>query len=162
MDVKNGQNAQAVYLATRVNTASKEQLLLLTYEIGIRACRNAEGALTGGSPEDLNTHVKKAQDVLRELMVTLNRETGGDVAKNLMQLYDFMYFLLVEANIGRDGEKLAVVRSMLEELKTVWEEAAAKLATENAALAEPASPSIQSKAGQQVRPLSGGGLNIAG
>lgn len=51
MDVKNGQNAQAVYLATRVNTASKEQLLLLTYEIGIRACRNAEGALNGGSPK---------------------------------------------------------------------------------------------------------------
>ena len=161
MDVKNGQNAQAVYLATRVNTASKEQLLLLTYEIGIRACRNAEGALNGGSPEDLNTHVKKAQDVLRELMVTLNRETGGDVAKNLMQLYDFMYFLLVEANIGRDGEKLAVVRSMLEELKTVWEEAAAKLAAEHSALAEPAS-SLHPKAGQQAAALSGGGLNIAG
>lgn len=162
MDVKNGQNAQAVYLATRVNTASKEQLLLLTYEIGIRACRNAEGALNGGSPEDLNTHVKKAQDVLRELMVTLNRETGGDVAKNLMQLYDFMYFLLVEANIGRDGEKLAVVRSMLEELKTVWEEAAAKLAAEHVASTEPVSPSVQSKTGQQVAALSGGGLNIAG
>ncbi len=162
MDVKNGQNAQAVYLATRVNTASKEQLLLLTYEIGIRACRNAEGALVNGSPEDLNTHVKKAQDVLRELMVTLNKETGGEVAENLMQLYDFMYFLLIEANIGRDGEKLAVVRSMLEELKTVWEEAAAKLAAENTDLAEPASSSGQSKSGQQVGALSGGGLNIAG
>ncbi len=79
-----------------------------------------------------------------------------------MQLYDFMYFLLIEANIGRDGEKLAVVRSMLEELKTVWEEAAAKLAAEHVASTEPVSPSVQSKTGQQVGALSGGGLNIAG
>ena len=77
MDVKNGQNAQAVYLATRVNTASKEQLLLLTYEIGIRACRNAEGALSSGTPEDVNKYVKKGQDVLRELMVTLDMGAGG-------------------------------------------------------------------------------------
>ncbi len=162
MDVKNGQNAQAVYLATRVNTASKEQLLLLTYEIGIRACRNAEGTLKGGTPEDVNNHIKKAQDVLRELMVTLNMETGGDVARSLMQLYDFMYLLLVEASVGRDGEKIAVVRSMLEELKAVWEEAAAKLAAENPVPKEHAVRQNSPRAGQPVGALSGGGLNIAG
>lgn len=162
MDLKNGQNAQAVYLATRVNTASKEQLLLLTYEIGIRACRNAEGAVNGGTPEDVNNHVKKAQDVLRELMVTLNMETGGDMAKGLMQLYDYMYLLLVEATVEKKCEKIAVVRSMLEELKTVWEEAAAKLLAEKPLAEDLASLQNSRHTAQTAGTFSGGGLNIAG
>ena len=51
----------------------KEQLLLITYEIGIRSCRAAE-ALSLLPILRANHHLQKAQDVLRELMVTLNVE----------------------------------------------------------------------------------------
>ena len=75
-------NAQFTYQATRISTATKEQLLLITYDIGIKACHTAENALlgktNGGTPDyDLaNREIIRAQEVIRELMVTLNRERG--------------------------------------------------------------------------------------
>ena len=129
-------NAQFTYQATRISTATKEQLLLITYDIGIKACRTAENAMlgktNGGTPDyDLaNREVIRAQEVIRELMVTLNREKGGDVADKLVQLYEYMYQLLVDANIKKETENIRTVCGMLEELKQTWEEALVKLLKE--------------------------------
>ncbi len=129
-------NAQFTYQATRISTATKEQLLLITYDIGIKACRTAENAMlgktNGGTPDyDLaNREVIRAQEVIRELMVTLNREKGGDVADKLIQLYEYMYQLLVDANIKKEPDNIRTVCGMLEELKQTWEEALIKLLKE--------------------------------
>ncbi len=163
MDSKNVQNAQTIYLANKVNTASREQLLLITYDVGIKSCKGAENALEAGIFDEANKNIQKAQDVLRELMVTLRVEEGGEIAKNLMRLYDFMYLLLVEANVGKDREKISVVRGMLEELRTTWEEAIIKLA-EEAGVEKPV-PHLQGGAVRkkdEQRPVPAGGLNIAG
>lgn len=163
MNPGNTQKAQAVYLSTMVNTASREQLLLITYEIGIKACRTAEAALSANDAEEANHNLQKAQNVLRELMVTLNMERGGEVAEGLMKLYDYLYHLLVEANVSKSPEKVAIVRAMLEELKETWEEAIIKIAAEEQEHA-PAAPaptaSIPVESGR--RPVPAGGLNIAG
>ena len=129
-------NAQFTYQATRISTATKEQLLLITYDIGIKACHTAENALLGktnGGTRDYdlaNRETIRAQEVIRELMVTLNREKGGEVADKLMQLYEYMYQLLVDANIKKEPENIRTVCGMLEELKQTWEEALVKLLKE--------------------------------
>ena len=127
-------NAQFTYQATRINTATKEQLLLITYDIGIKACHTAEAAITGkdGGPNyDLaNREIIRAQEVIRELMVTLNREKGGEMADKLAQLYEYMYQLLVEANMKKEVENIITVRGMLEELKATWEGALVQLLQE--------------------------------
>ena len=129
-------NAQFTYQATRISTATKEQLLLITYDIGIKACHTAENALlgrtNGGTPDyDLaNREIIRAQEVIRELMVTLNRERGGEVATKLIQLYEYMYQLLVDANIKKEPDNIRTVYGMLEELKQTWEEALLKLLKE--------------------------------
>ncbi len=120
-------NAQFTYQATRISTATKEP-----YDIGIKACHTAENALALETPNyDLaNREIIRAQEVVRELMVTLNKEKGGDVADKLTQLYDYMYQLLVEANIKKEPDNIRTVRGMLEELKQTWEEALMKLLKE--------------------------------
>ena len=122
-------NAQFKYQATRISTATKEQLLLITYDIGIKACHTAENALGSKNPDyDLaNREIIRAQEVVRELMVTLNREKGGEMADKLMQLYEYMYQLLVDANMKKDPENVKTVRGMLEELKQTWENALMQL-----------------------------------
>lgn len=135
MAATNSSNAQFTYQATRINTATKEQLLLITYDIGIKACHTAENALlgkNGGSPDyDLaNREVIRAQEVIRELMVTLNKEKGGEMADKLMQLYEYMYQLLVEANMKKEVENIKTVCGMLEELKATWEGALVQLLQE--------------------------------
>ncbi len=121
----NANNAQFTYQATRISTATKEQLLLITYDIGIKACRTAENAMAAKSPDyDLaNKEVIRAQEVIRELMVTLNKDRGGEMADKLMQLYEYMYQLLVDANMKKETDNVKTVRGMLEELKQTWENA---------------------------------------
>ena len=122
-------NAQFKYQATRISTATKEQLLLITYDIGIKACHAAENALSAKNPDyDLaNREIIRTQEVVRELMVTLNREKGGEMAVKLMQLYEYMYQLLVEANMKKEPDNIRTVRGMLEELKQTWENALMQL-----------------------------------
>ena len=122
-------NAQYTYQATRITTATKEQLLLITYDIGIKACRTAENAMTAKTPDyDLaNKEVIRTQEVIRELMVTLNKDRGGEMADKLMQLYEYMYQLLVDANMKKEPDNIRTVRGMLEELKQTWESALMQL-----------------------------------
>ena len=128
-------NAQFTYQATRISTATKEQLLLITYDIGIKACNVAENAMLGkisGTPDyDIaNREIIRAQEVIRELMVTLNREKGGEMADKLVQLYEYMHQRLVEANMKKEPENIREVRGMLEELKQTWEAALVQLLKE--------------------------------
>ena len=128
----NNNNAQFTYQATRISTATKEQLLLITYDIGIKACRTAEIALSGKngkSPDyDLaNKEIIRAQEVIRELMVTLNKDKAGEMGDKLMQLYEYMYQQLVDANMKKETENIKTVREMLEELKATWENALVQL-----------------------------------
>ena len=124
------QDAQENYQATQISTATKEQLLLITYDIGIRSCQTAEGALEEKDYELSNRELVRAQNVIRELMITLNVERGGEVAESLMRLYDFMHRYLVQANIDKDSSKVSIVTNMLKELRQTWEEALMKLIEE--------------------------------
>jgi flagellar protein FliS len=154
MDEKRARNAQFTYQVNQIATASKEQLLLITYDIGIRSCRLAEAAVAQQNIEETNRHIQKAQDVIRELMFALNIDVGGEVAENLMRLYDFLYYELVDANIHKNSDKIRSVRSMLEELRATWEQAIEKLAREQ-------NPAPVQDA--QERPaVAAGGFTIAG
>ena len=130
VDSKTQQDAQENYQTTQISTATKEQLLLITYDIGIRSCQAAEGALEEKDYEVSNRELVRAQNVIRELMVTLNVERGGEVAESLMRLYDFMHRYLVQANIDKDTAKVTIVTNMLKELRQTWEEALLKLLEE--------------------------------
>ncbi len=129
--MENRNSAQYTYQATQISTATKEQLLLITYDIGIKACRTAEAALAGDDTKKdfglANREIIRAQEVIRELMVTLNTDRGGEVAKSLVRLYDYMYQLLVDANIKKEPDNIRTVRGMLEELKETWEGALVQL-----------------------------------
>ncbi|EHM09856.1 flagellar biosynthetic protein FliS [Thermanaerovibrio velox DSM 12556] len=162
MDSNLARKAQDMYRANQVQTATREQLLLLTYDIGIRACHGAIEAMGRSDIEGANDNLKRAQAVVRELMVTLNLEQGGEVARSLMGLYDFFYNRLVEANVKKDPSLVREVLGMLEELRKTWAEAIEKLKSEQS---PPAQGGVsQRKAPDKVESYSGapGGVNIAG
>nr|WP_321503335.1 flagellar export chaperone FliS [uncultured Dethiosulfovibrio sp.] len=149
MEQKN-QDAQLAYQITRIRTASREQLLLITYDIAIRFCLTAENSLGKSDLEETHVSLIKAQNAVRELSVSLNPEIGGEVVENLKGLYDFMHRSLVEANVEKKPEKIAMVRSMLEELRDTWKEAGEKLRKEALAESDP-------------EPVAaGGGISFAG
>ncbi len=121
---------QETYAENFIRTASREQLLLITYDIGIQSCLAAESALSKHLYDETNEHLKRAQSVVRELMITLRVNKDNPVTTNLMRLYDFMYTTLIKANTTKDAGKIAEVRAMLEDLKATWEQSIVKIAEE--------------------------------
>lgn len=63
-----GNEAQITYRVNQIQTASREQLLLITYDIGIGAIKVAKEALRDGNNEVANRELQRAQAVIRELM----------------------------------------------------------------------------------------------
>ncbi len=68
--------------------------------------------------------IVKAQDIVTELMVSLDFEKGGDIARNLLGLYLFFNRQLLEANVRKDSTMLKDVRKLLLELKDAWAQVA--------------------------------------
>lgn len=146
-----GNEAQITYRVNQIQTASREQLLLITYDIGIGAIKVAKEALRDGKNEVANRELQRAQAVIRELMSALD-VSAGEWATALMSLYEFMYEQLVKANVEKDPNIMDSVRSMLEELRALWQEAMEKSRVESLAQGE-------ARRGE-ARPQ--GGLDFAG
>ena len=123
-------NPLAAYKETRVKTASPGQLVVMLYEEAVKQCDRAIELLSAGrasKPANIdkaNAAIGKVQDIITELMASLDFELGGDIAKNLFSLYMFFNRELMEANIAKDSPRISAVRAMLEELRSAWSVAA--------------------------------------
>lgn len=125
-------NSQALtaYRETSVKTASKGSLIIMLYDEGIKRLQFAIELLSvdkipANSIELINNHIIKAQEIITELMASLNMEAGGEIASNLMAIYSYFYQQLLQANIKKDSKPLAAVKSMMEDLRLSWKQAIA-------------------------------------
>jgi flagellar protein FliS len=108
------------YKKNQVTTASPNKLVLMLYDGAIKNLKLAEIALEEKDIEKVNTHLVKTQNIIAEFMSTLNFEAGGDIAKNLYRLYEYMFHRLVQANINKDIDAVKEVKKYLEELRDTW------------------------------------------
>lgn len=118
-----GANALNVYQQNSVNTASREKLLLMLYDGLVRFIRQGINGIEEKDIKKVNDNFVKAQNIVLEFMATLNIEVGGEMAKSLNLLYDYMHRRLVEANVKKDVEIANEVLGFAEELKETFEEA---------------------------------------
>ena len=112
--------ARNVYQTNQVVTASPKKLVIMLYDGAIKNLRLAELSLNEKNIENSNKYLTKTQAIITEFMSTLNFEDGGDVAKNLYQLYEYMNRRLIRANIDKDVEPIIEVKKYLEELRDTW------------------------------------------
>jgi flagellar protein FliS len=144
-------NALSAYKETRVKTAGQGQLIIMLYDGAVKQLdRGLEllgkippGKREPGKIEEITKAILKAQEIITELMVSLDFEQGGDIAKNLFSLYTWFNQELVEANITRDVKRIVNVRNMVDDLRLAWGEVITKASVET-----------------EVMPRSG--INIAG
>ena len=116
-------NAQAYdqYKRTSIETVAPEKLLLMLYDGALKNIHNAKKAITQNDVNVAHNEIMKAEEIVLELMCTLNMEY--EVSQSLYLLYDFLYNQLVQANAGKDVELLSRVEQFLVELKQTWQEA---------------------------------------
>lgn len=111
------------YRRVATETADPLELVLMLYRGAIRNLEAAEAAMSRRDAEHAHQALVKAQDIVAELMGTLNLD-AGELAHNLHGLYDYMQRRLLTANLRKDAAPAAEVRGMLTELLATWEELA--------------------------------------
>jgi len=111
------------YKTQQIQTASREEILVMLYEGAIRFLNKAKEGQAEGNIEKSHTNIMKCQRILTEFMNTLDIEAGGEVAQNLLSLYEYMHRRLVQANVKRDPVILEEVLGHLRQLKATWEKA---------------------------------------
>lgn len=115
-------NSVSAYKETSVRTASGGKMIIMLYDGAIRNIDAAISHLEAGTKQlDLvNTSVVKAQDIITELMVSLDMEKGGEIAEKLFALYRFFSNQLMDGNIKKDPEPLRSVKTMMSDLRGAW------------------------------------------
>ena len=115
-------NADNAYKNNQVMGAPQKKLIIMLYDGAIRNLKLAKIAMNEKNIEKANNTLIKAQNIILELMSTLNFEAGGEIAKNLHALYQYMYEKTIAANIEKNPDHADEVIKFLEELKEVWEQ----------------------------------------
>lgn len=115
-------NPYQSYQQNQVQTLSQEKLVLMLYDGALRFCRQGQAAVEQRDYAAVSNNLGRAEDIISELMVTLNRD-AGEVAENLYKLYEFMYRHLVQANVKKSAAMISEVIDLLQQLRDTWEEA---------------------------------------
>lgn len=123
------------YKQTGVKTATQGKLLIMLYDEAIKQLGSAlswfnkDEKLDPSTIEKFNNNIIKTQQVITELMVSLDMDKGGDIAKNLLALYVYFNQELLQANIKQNKQPISAIRDMMIELRSAWVEADSKVVT---------------------------------
>ena len=121
-------DASSSYKETRIKTAGQGQLIVMLYDEAVKQLTKAIDLLEAnkGDKKDpanielISKAVMKTEEIITELMVSLDFEQGGEISKNLFSLYTWFNRELLEANISQNTARMVVVRDLLSELRNTW------------------------------------------
>lgn len=115
------------YKKTSVNTASKEQILLMLYQAAIKNCKKAIESIDANEIAQKGEYIAKLQDIVIELNNSLDFEVGGEISEELSSLYDYIIYASTQANINIDKVPLESCLNVLVTLYDGWKEAVKSL-----------------------------------
>lgn len=113
-------NPYQQYKNSSVNTASPGELTLMLYNGCLKFIHLAKKAIEDNDIKSKNTNLKKAQNIITELMLTLNTDVA--VSQNLLSLYDYINRRLIEANVKNDIQILNEVEGFVVEFRDTWKQ----------------------------------------
>jgi flagellar protein FliS len=119
-------NPYQQYRATKVETAGSVDLVVMLYQGAVKFIRLGIAAIEQNDPQAAHTNLVRAQDIVVELLGSLNHEAGGQVAAQLASVYDYCFRRLVTANVKKDPAPAREVVGILRDLGTAWQEIAAQ------------------------------------
>jgi flagellar secretion chaperone FliS len=114
-------NAHNAYLESRILSAEPVELICLLYQGAISEVREARRHLQDKNIRARSKSISKVHDILSELTTVLDHKQGGEIAKNLARLYDYMMRRVTEANFKQIDEPLVEMLGLLTTLKEGWD-----------------------------------------
>ena len=89
------------YRETQIKTASKGKLIVILYDGLLRFLDIALENIPKKKYDVVNNNIIKAQDIITELIMSLNMD-AGDISQKLFSIYTFFNKMLIEGNMKKD------------------------------------------------------------
>ncbi|MCS7150304.1 MAG: flagellar export chaperone FliS [Caldimicrobium sp.] len=120
-------NPNSNYLEKEVLQASPIDQILLLYNKALTSLKMVKSVIEKPSltPEEVKIKAEalsKAVDILIYLKAVLDHEKGGQVAKNLDEIYGILIEELVRFNFSNDTKVLNDTIEILDNMKKAWQD----------------------------------------
>lgn len=136
-----------VGVESSVISADPHKLIQLLYQGALLSIAAAKNHMLRKEIASKGKSISQAISIIDSgLRASLNKEVGGELAKNLDALYEYMSRRLFHANLHNDSAALDEITGLLVELRGAWESIRKPGAAASATVPEvPAQPSAPAK-----------------
>ena len=114
------------YQQTQVMTSSRVQIVVLLYDAAIQSIELARAGIESNNLKEKGRFLGRAISIIGELNSVLDFEQGGEIARSLHRLYEYMLNELVTANARNDARCLEGPLRCLTTLREGWREIVAQ------------------------------------
>ena len=120
------QNAAAMNQYKKVGTnvavdvADPHHLIQMLMDGALERINSAKYHMVQKNIAKKGEDISKAISILDGLITSLDMEKGGEIALNLVSLYDYMQRRLVEANLTDKMDNLDEVTTLMNEIRSGW------------------------------------------
>jgi flagellar secretion chaperone FliS len=115
------QNAAQMYQTSSISTATPAELTLMLYNGAVKFVKQAKSAISDKNFGKAHDNIIRAQNILDELIATLNR--NYPISEQFLLMYEYMLRRLFEANVRKDVTILDEVEGYFVEFRDTWKEA---------------------------------------
>ncbi len=113
---------QNVKIESGINGASSHQLIVMLLEGAMDKLTMATRAISEGNIGDKGQQISGVISIVDNLRASVDLAQGGEIALNLVALYDYMENRLLEANLNSDASIVDEVKSLLKAVYQAWTE----------------------------------------
>lgn len=110
-----------VKITTGIAGADNIQLIQMLFDGLIESLSTAKGHIENGSIIDKSKAIARAGRIVIGLQGALDFEKGGDIARNLGELYSYVTRRLFHVNAHNDLEALEEIHGMMNEIREAWQ-----------------------------------------
>jgi flagellar protein FliS len=119
--MRNPYSSASTYRSTEVLTAPPGRLVVITFDGLLAAMARARVGIALSNHEVTLASIDKARGLLCQLLVSLDRDRGGDIASRLFSLYLFVLGELLEISMQPELDRLDRNVSLIRELREAFE-----------------------------------------
>ncbi len=113
-----------VGLETEVFSANPQQLITLLFKGAHAAIIKARLHMQNNNIEGRGMAISKAIDIVDSgLKASVDVDSGGEIATNLVSTYELIMRNLLLANLNADPEKLDLAERLLTDISSAWQTA---------------------------------------
>ena len=111
-----------VSVDSQLTAASPHKIVQMLMAGAIERLIQGKAAMQAGNLPVKGESLGKALDIIISLRSCLSMDDGGDIAKNLDQLYEFMITQISAANHKNDPQSIDDVIDIIREIKSAWDQ----------------------------------------